>query len=257
MEKVVLEAQLRRALERGELVVHYQPQVTLPEGRIVAVEALMRWQHPEIGLVPPDKFIPLSEETGLIIPMGEWILKTACEQLVTWRRQGFDIHRVAVNLSGKQIQLDTLPQTVQKVLQQTGCPAYALELEITEGFIMRHPEQSIALLKQIQGLGVELSVDDFGTGHSSLNYLKRLPINRLKIDRSFVWDIGENDNGETLTRTIIAMGHSLNLQITAEGIETDKQRKFLEDLNCNEAQGYLFSKPLPAEEVTKLLQRKG
>ncbi|MBW2187214.1 MAG: EAL domain-containing protein, partial [Deltaproteobacteria bacterium] len=257
MEKIVLEAQLRRALERNELVVHYQPQVTLPEGRIVAVEALMRWQHPEIGLVPPDKFIPLSEETGLIIPMGEWILKTACEQLVTWRRQGFDIHRVAVNLSGKQIQLDTLPQTVQKVLQQTGCPAYALELEITEGFIMRHPEQSIAILQQIQGLGVELSVDDFGTGHSSLNYLKRLPINRLKIDRSFVWDIGENDNGEILTRTIIAMGHSLNLQITAEGIETDEQREFLEELNCNEAQGYLFSKPLPAEEVTELLQRKG
>jgi diguanylate cyclase (GGDEF)-like protein/PAS domain S-box-containing protein len=257
MEKVLLEAQLRRALERNELVVHYQPQVTLPEGKIVAVEALMRWQHPEIGLVPPDKFIPLSEETGLIIPMGEWILKTACEQLVTWRRQGFDIHRVAVNLSGKQIQLDTLPQTVQKVLQQTGCPAHALELEITEGFIMRHPEQSIAILQQIQGLGVELSVDDFGTGHSSLNYLKRLPINRLKIDRSFVWDIGENDNGEILTRTIIAMGHSLNLQITAEGIETDEQREFLEELNCNEAQGYLFSKPLPAEEVTELLQRKG
>ena len=257
MAKVVLESQLRRALERDELVVHYQSQVTLPEGKIVAVEALMRWQHPEMGLVPPDDFIPLSEETGLIIPMGEWILKTACAQLVEWRQQGLDIHRVAVNLSGRQLQLDTLPQIVQKVLQQTGCPAFALELEITEGFIMRHPEQSIAMLQQIQALGVALSVDDFGTGHSSLNYLKRLPINRLKIDRSFVWDIGENVNGETLTKAIIALGHSLNLQITAEGIETDKQRSFLEELNCNEAQGYLFSKPLPAKEITTLLQRKG
>lgn len=255
MKKVLLESQLRQALKRDELVVHYQPQVALPTGKIVAVEALMRWQHPEMGLVPPDDFIPLSEETGIIIPMGEWILRTACEQLVKWRQQGFDIHRVAVNLSGRQLQLDTLAQTVQKVLQQTGCPAYALELEITEGFIMRHPEQSITMLQQIRELGVDFSVDDFGTGHSSLNYLKKLPINRLKIDRSFVWDIGKSADGETLTKAIIALGHSLNLQITAEGIETDKQRRFLEELHCNEAQGYLFSKPLLAEDVTKLLSR--
>ena len=249
MQKMVLESQLRHALARNELVVHYQPQVTLPQGNIVAVEALMRWQHPTMGLVPPDDFIPLSEETGLIIPMGEWIMFTACKQLVEWRKQGIDIHRVAVNLSGRQLQLDSLPQTVQKILHQTGCPAYCLELEITEGFIMRHPEQSIAMLQQVQELGVELSVDDFGTGHSSLNYLKRLPINRLKIDRSFVSDIGVNTNGETIIRAIIAMGHSLNLAITAEGIETDLQRKFLEDLHCNEAQGYLFNKPLPATKL--------
>ena len=256
MEKIMLESQLHRALEHNELVVHYQPQVSLPQGNIVSVEALMRWQHPELGMLPPDKFIPLSEETGLIIPMGEWILQTACEQLVQWRQQGYYIQRVAVNLSGKQIKRATLPQTVQKVLQQSGCPASALELEITEGFIMRHPEQSIAVLRQIQALGVELSIDDFGTGHSSLNYLKKLPISRLKIDRSFVWDIGESVNGETLVKSIISLGQSLNLNITAEGIETDKQRKFLENLNCNEAQGYLFSKPVPAEEVTPMLQRK-
>ena len=256
MEKMLLEGQLRRALERDELVVHYQPQVTLPEGKLIAVEALMRWQHPEMGLVVPDKFIPLSEETGLIIPMGEWIMKTACEQLVAWRQQGFDIHRVAVNLSGRQLQLATLPQTVQRILVQTGCPAYALELEITEGFIMRHPEKSIAVLQQIRALGVELSIDDFGTGHSSLNYLKRLTISRLNIDRSFVWDIGENVNGESLVKSIISLGHSLNLKITAEGIETEQQKKFLENLHCNEAQGYLFSKPVPAEELTKLLTYK-
>ncbi len=253
IEKVSLESCLRRALERNELVLYYQPQVALPEGKIVACEALVRWQHPVLGLIPPDKFIPLSEETGLILPMGEWILKTACEQLINWRKQGYGIRRIAVNLSGRQIQQKDLPQVVEKILLETGCPSGSLELEITEGFIMQHPEQSIAVLQQIRALGVELSVDDFGTGHSSLNYLKRLPINRLKIDRSFVWDIHENQEGETITRAIIAMGHGLNLQITAEGVETPVQRKFLEKHYCNEAQGYLFSRPLPAEKIDKLL----
>lgn len=256
MAKVVLEAQLRRALERNELVVHYQPQVKLPEGKIVAVEALMRWQHPELGLIPPNEFIPLSEETGLIVPMGEWIMREACTQFVAWRDLGYDIHRVAVNLSGKQLHLETLPQTVLQILRQTGCPAYALELEITEGFIMQHPERTIAMLQQIRELGIEMSVDDFGTGHSSLNYLKRLPINRLKIDCSFVWDIGENVNGETLVKSIINLGHSLNLQVTAEGIENSEQREFLENLNCNEGQGYLFSKPRPACEIGELLSKQ-
>jgi len=254
IEKVLLESHLRRALERNELVLYYQPQVALPAGNIVAVEALVRWQHPDLGLVPPDEFIPLSEETGLIIPMGEWILQTACEQLMLWRKQGCGLRRIAVNLSGKQIQQKNLPEMVERILLDTGCPSGSLELEITEGFIMQHPEQSISVLQQIRALGVELSIDDFGTGHSSLNYLKRLPINRLKIDRSFVWDIGENLDGEAITKAVIAMGHSLNLQITGEGIETPGQRKFLEQYRCNEAQGYLFSRPLPAEEVSGLLK---
>ncbi|MEA3544416.1 MAG: EAL domain-containing protein [Thermodesulfobacteriota bacterium] len=253
IEKVLLETHLRRALERNELVLHYQPQVALPEGNIVSLEALVRWQHPDLGLIPPDEFIPLSEETGLIIPIGEWVLKTACEQLLLWRKQGYDLRRIAVNLSGKQIQQKNLLEVVERVLLQTGCPSGSLELEITEGFIMQHPEQSIAVLQRIRALGIELSVDDFGTGHSSLNYLKRLPINRLKIDRSFVWDIGENSDGEAITKAVIAMGQSLNLQITAEGIETFEQREFLESLGCNEAQGYLFSRPVPAEEIDELL----
>ncbi len=256
MEKVLLESQLRRALERNEIVVHYQPQVALPSGKIIAVEALMRWQHPELGLVPPDRFIPLSEETGLIIPMGEWIMRESCRQFVAWRQQGYDIHRVAVNLSGKQIHLDTLPDTVLNILQETGCPAYALELEITEGFVMRHPEASIAMLNKIRQLGVSLSVDDFGTGHSSLKYLKRLPINRLKIDRSFVMDIGNNPDGEVLVETIVTMGHSLKLSITAEGIETEQQKRFLDLLGCNEGQGYLFSKPLPVDQLTAKLSKR-
>ena len=255
IDKVLLETQLRRALERDELVLHYQPQVALPEGNIVAVEALVRWQHPDLGMIPPDEFIPLCEETGLIIPMGEWILKAACEQLLIWRKQGYDLRRIAVNLSGRQIQERNLVEMVERILLETGCPSGSLELEITEGFIMQHPEQSISVLQQIRALGVELSVDDFGTGHSSLNYLKRLPINRLKIDRTFVWDIGENPDGEVITKAVIAMGHSLNLQITAEGIETPGQRKFLEELGCNEAQGYLFSRPLPVDEVSQLMKR--
>ena len=249
IEKVVLETQLRRALERNELVLHYQPQVTLPEGEVVAVEALVRWQHADLGLVPPDEFIPLSEETGLIVPLGEWILKTACEQVVTWQNMGYGLRRIAVNLSGKQIQQNNLVEVVERILLETGCPPSLLELEITEGFVMKHPEQAISVLQQIRSLGVEFSIDDFGTGHSSLNYLKRLPINRLKIDRSFVWDVNVDPDGEVIIKAVIAMGHSLNLQITAEGIETREQQKFLEDHGCDEGQGYLFSKPLSAAEL--------
>ncbi|MCK5912798.1 MAG: EAL domain-containing protein, partial [Desulfuromusa sp.] len=254
IEKVLLETHLRRALERNELVLHYQPQVDLPNGNIVAMEALVRWQHPDLGLLAPDKFISLSEETGLIIPMGEWILKTACEQLLIWRKQGYNLRRIAVNLSGKRIQQKNLLEVVERILLETGCPPDSLELEITEGFIMQHPEQSISVLQQIRALGVELSIDDFGTGHSSLNYLRRLPISRLKIDRTFVWDIGESSDGEAITKAVIAMGQSLNLQITAEGIETPEQRKFVEEHGCNEAQGYKFSRPLPAGEVSALLE---
>jgi len=253
LERVSLESYLRQALERKELILHYQPQVSLASGKIVAFEALIRWQHPQLGLIPPDKFIPLTEETGLIISIGEWVLRSACEQLLEWRRQGYDLVRIAVNLSGKQIQQKDLHLMVARVLEETGCPAESLELEITEGFIMQHPEQSIAVLKQIRALGVELSVDDFGTGHSSLNYLKKLPINRLKVDRSFISDIFTDPEDEAITKAIIALGHGLNLQITAEGIETEKQLSYLHDLGCNEGQGFLISRPLPTEQINLLL----
>ena len=255
MEKVVLEAQLRKALEHGELRVYYQPQVDLSSGKVVALEALMRWEHPQMGLVAPNRFIPLAEETGLIVPMGEWIMRAACTQLVQWQRQGYRLERVAVNLSGRQLKLKRLPALVKRILHDTGCAAGALELEITEGFIMSHPQQSIAMLEQVRALGVELSVDDFGTGHSSLNYLKRLPINRLKIDCSFVWDIGCSSNGEELVKSIIDLGHRLDLSITAEGIENEAQQQFLVAANCDEGQGYLYSKPVPADEITAMLKR--
>ncbi|MCD6527198.1 MAG: EAL domain-containing protein, partial [Desulfuromonas sp.] len=253
LKRVVLESNLRRALDNKEFILHYQPQVVLPEGKIIACEVLVRWLHPEMGLIPPDKFIPLSEETGIIIAMGEWILRTACQQWVDWNNQGLKLGKIAVNLSGRQIQQQDLPRMVQRILQETGCPAEALELEITEGFMMQHPEEAIAVLEQINALGVELSVDDFGTGHSSLSYLKRFPIHRLKIDRSFIRDMENNAEDHALVKTIIAMGNSLNLKITAEGIETEEQKRLLADLRCDEAQGYLFSKPVPAEEFAKLL----
>ncbi len=253
LERVSLESYLRQAQKKDELILHYQPQIDLKTGRIVAFEALLRWQHPQRGLIPPNKFISLTEETGLIIDIGEWVLRTACKQLLAWRHQGYEIERIAVNLSGRQIQQKDLHLKVAQVLEETGCPPDSLELEITEGFIMQHPEQSIAVLGQIRKLGVELSVDDFGTGHSSLNYLKRLPITRLKVDRSFVADIFADPEDEAITKAIIALGHGLNLQITAEGIETERQRKFLCDLGCNEGQGFLISRPLPADQVCLLL----
>ncbi len=254
VEKVLMESHLRKALERGELFLNYQPQVELHSGRVVAVEALLRWEHPELGMVAPGKFIPLSEETGQIIPIGEWVLKTACQQLMAWRQQGLGVKRIAVNLSGKQIQLKDLHKQVEKVLYETGLPSGSLELEITESFVMQHPEQSIAVLQSIRNLGVELSIDDFGTGHSSLSYLKRLPISRLKIDQTFVHDIGTEMEGEAITRAVIAMGRSLNLQITAEGVETPEQHEYLEAHGCHEAQGYLFSRPLSAQDMRELLE---
>ena len=253
MEKIFLENHLHHALKNDELVLHYQPQVSLPSGRVVAMEALVRWDHPELGLLLPERFIHLCEETGLIIPLGEWVLRTACRQLVEWRRQGFELRRIAVNISGKQIQLKDLHRVVEHALIESGLPSGSLELEISEGFIMQHPEQSVAVLQQIRALGVELSIDDFGTGHSSLTYLKQLPVNRLKIDRSFIWDIGENPEGETITRTVIAMGRSLNLQVTAEGVENQRQLDFLQAHGCNEIQGFLFGEPAPAEIIVKRL----
>jgi EAL domain-containing protein (putative c-di-GMP-specific phosphodiesterase class I) len=207
---------------------------------------------PKQGLVPPDKFIPLAEETGLIIPIGEWVLRTACDQAARWHEQGIHSGRLAVNLSVKQLQHKNLFKTVQQILKETGCKPEWIELEVTEGFIMEKPDESIALLNQFAFHGISLAIDDFGTGYSSFGYLKRLPIDTVKIDRTFVQDLPDDPDSTGIIRAMAAIGKELEFTVLAEGVETEEQRRFLIQEGYTKAQGYFFSKPLPAEEIEKL-----
>ncbi|HRP73981.1 MAG TPA: PAS domain S-box protein [Rhodocyclaceae bacterium] len=256
IERVLLENNLRQALRLGQFEVYYQPQLDLHTGCVMCAEALLRWNHPEMGLVGPDRFIPLAEETGLILGIGEWVLLAACRQLCEWQAAGLPIRRVAVNLSGQQLRRGDLVETVRRTLAQTGLPAHSLELEITEGFIMLQAEKAIEVLDQLRALGVTLAIDDFGTGYSSLSYLKRLPINTLKIDKSFVRDIPQDANDEAIARAIIALANSLQLHVIAEGVETAAQRSFLLEQGCTQGQGFLFSPPLPVREFVHYLRQQ-
>ena len=253
-ERLTLETALRNALRNNEFVLHYQPQYALPDGRLTGAEALIRWQHPQMGLVYPDKFIPLAEDCGLIVAIGDWVLQTACAQLQQWRQAGMSLGRMSVNVSGRQFQHGQIVAAVESALQKIQCGPQSLELEITESMIMQEPEQTITLLNDLKALGVSIAIDDFGTGYSSLSYLKKLPVDKLKVDRSFVRDIPHDTNDETITRAVIALAQSLQLTVIAEGIETDEQLSFLKSLNCCEGQGYLFSRPLSAEAFGKLLK---
>ena len=256
IERLTLESSLRRALERNELVLHYQPRIGIRSGRITGVEALARWQHPELGLVPPGKFIPLAEETGLIVPIGEWALRAACAQHRAWEQEGLGHLRVAVNLSPRQFLQGDLVKSVARILAETGCNAKSLELEITEGMVMRNPESVVTLLQQLKDMGIHVAIDDFGTGYSSLAYLKSFPINILKIDRSFIMDIPGDAGDVAITMAVISMAHNLGMKVTAEGVETREQFEFLRKQGCDEIQGYYFSKPLPVEQVTALLLKE-
>ena len=247
-ERVLLEAQLNRAIQQDELLVHYQPQFDLKTGALVGAEALARWRHPELGLIPPLRFIPVAEDTGLIVPLGERILSKACRQLAQWRKQGLGDMRISVNIAGQQIQQEGILETVARVLKDSGLPPACLELEVTETFIMQNATQAIETLKSLRALGITLAIDDFGTGYSSLSYLKRLPIQTLKIDRSFVRDIPVDTNDTAITRAMLAMARSLGLQVVAEGVETEQQQAFLRGENCEFVQGYLYAAPMPAEE---------
>jgi diguanylate cyclase (GGDEF)-like protein len=251
-ERLALESALRRALDHNELVLHYQPQLDLASGRIVGAEALIRWQHPELGLIAPADFIPLAEETGLIIPIGEWALHAACAQARAWQNRGLPELRVAVNLSARQFYQKDFVATVTDILAQTGLAARHLELELTESTLMQNTAGTVTALTELHQRGVQIAMDDFGTGYSSLSYLKRFPVDRVKIDRSFVADVITDPDDAAIVSAIIAMTRSLGLRVTAEGVETEAQINFLCEQGCHEIQGYLIGRPLPAVEFERL-----
>ncbi len=255
-ERLLLENELRQALEREELFLHYQPRVILDSGRTIAVEALLRWQNPRLGLLSPTTFIPIAEETGLILPIGEWVLRTACNQNREWQAAGLPPLRVSVNLSARQFQQDNLLKMVDQVLRDTGMDATCLELEVTESLMVEDVQRAIALLQELHDRGIALSLDDFGTGYSSMSYLRRFPIDTLKIDRSFVSEVASNPDDATVARAIMALAHGLQLNITAEGVETQAQLDYLQAHGCHEVQGYYFSRPIPADALVDLLRRE-
>jgi diguanylate cyclase (GGDEF)-like protein len=248
-ERLRLEHDLHGALQRHEFVLHYQPQFSLETRQLMGVEALCRWNHPTLGLVPPNQFIPIAEDVGLIDRLGAWVLEESCRQMIAWDHAGFRVPRLAVNLSVRELERTNLVDEITDILQRTGITPDRLELEVTESMIMRNPEVGIQTLAALRELGVTLAVDDFGTGYSSLAYLKRLPLNRLKIDRSFVEKLTQDPNDDAIVRAILALGRSLGLETLAEGIETLAQVDFLVAEGCVEGQGYLFSRPLPPDEL--------
>ena len=246
---LAIKENLRYALERQELSIYYQPRIEVATGRLVAVEALLRWQNPELGFVSPAEFIPIAEETNLIIPIGKWILHNACLQNKQWQQEGIARLRMSVNLSTCQFKQANLIETVDRTLQDTGLDVAYLELEITESLLVKDIDKAIALLTELKTRGISIALDDFGTGYSSLSYLQKLPINTLKIDRSFVTNIASNPDDAAISKAIVALAQSLKLNITAEGVETREQFNYLQSQGCHEVQGYYFSKPLPAEMI--------
>ena len=254
-ERVEIESQLRQAVQHNELLLHYQPQLNLTTGRIEGVEALLRWYHPEHGLIPPDKFIPIAEETGLIIPIGQWVIEAAVKQAKIWQTQNIHVGKVAVNIAGQQIQNGNLAEIVAQALATHALDPSYLALEVTETFMMQHEQTSIAQLQVLNDMGIELAIDDFGTGYSSLSYLKQLPIHKLKIDRSFINGIPLDKDDMVISKTVIALGESLNFRIIAEGVETQEQADYLAKVGCHEAQGFLFSKPLAAHALETYYQK--
>ncbi|MDO9285730.1 MAG: EAL domain-containing protein [Aquabacterium sp.] len=249
-----LEGDLRQALERDELLLHYQPQFDTASGALCGLEALIRWQHPQRGLVSPSEFIPLAEESGLIVPIGRWVMATACAQVRAWRDAGFEPPRCAINLSARQFAGDRLVDDLHDALALAGLESDALEVELTESALMADPDRAQLALRQLQALGVRIAIDDFGTGYSSLAYLKRFPAHTLKIDRSFVSGLPDNRDDLAITRAVIAVAHSLNMQVMAEGVETAAQLAVLRALGCEGAQGFLLGRPMPADAVLPLLK---
>jgi len=252
-ERMNMEQALRRAIELDQLSLCYQPQLSLQQPGRITTEALLRWYHPELGNVPPDKFIPVLEETGLILPIGEWVLEQSFRQAALWAERYDSFHAVAINISGIQFRRGKLKQTIERLLRQYSLPASSIELEITENQLMHDVEETVTLLNELSDMGISLAIDDFGTGYSSLSYLKRFPVNKLKIDMSFVHDMLQDEDDAAIARAIIALGHSMGLAIVAEGIELAAQHRLLDALGCEYVQGFLYSHPLPADELEAYL----
>lgn len=255
LERLLLANDLRRALERGEFFLEYQPQLRLDNGQMTGMEALLRWQHPDLGVIPPNRFIPMAEETGLILPIGRWVLETACRQNKLWQMQGYIPLRVAVNLSAKQFNGNCLLETIRRTLDETGLDPEYLELELTESILMENAGATRHTLRALKDMGVQLAIDDFGTGYSSLNYLKHFPIDRLKIDKSFVREIDVNADDAAIAEAIIALAHSLRVCVVAEGVEQRSQLNFLRERGCDEMQGYYFSVPLKPGVLERMLKK--
>ena len=253
VERQSLEDGLRHAMERQEFVLHYQPKMNLETGAIIGVEALIRWHHPQRGLVPPAQFIPIAEECGFIVPIGQWVLREACRQARAWQDAGLPPMRIAINISAVELRAKDFVAGVRAILTETGLEPRYLELELTETFLMQDSKSTAAVLQALKDMGVQLALDDFGTGYSSLSYLKRFPIDTLKIDQSFVRDLTTDADDASIVSAVISMGKSLHMRVVAEGVETREQLAFLQEQSCPEGQGYYFSRPVVAEEFTQLL----
>ena len=254
MERLTLERSLRLALENKELFLVYQPQMDIGTGRTIGLEALLRWQHPELGFVPPDKFIRIAENSGLIVPIGEWVLRTACSQARQWQDEGLIAVPVAVNVSAVQFRKEGFRELIDRVLQETHLASQYLELELTESLLLSNAHVTFSVLQELRAMGLKLAIDDFGTGYSSLSYLKQFPVSKLKIDRSFVREVAVNPDDAAITAAIIAMARNLSLKVIAEGVENEAQMSFLRLHQCDEIQGYYFSKPLAADKVADKLR---
>jgi EAL domain-containing protein (putative c-di-GMP-specific phosphodiesterase class I) len=253
-ERLALENDLREAVGRKELELHYQPKVDVQSGKTTGMEALARWRHPRKGLLLPSDFIPLAEETGLIVSLGDWVLREACRQNKAWQNDGLAPLRVAVNISASQLQQNDLVERITAILQDSALEPQWLELEITESVVMQNPTEAIAVLGRLKRMGLQISIDDFGTGYSSLSYLRRFPLNTLKIDASFIQDISNENNDATIVQAIVSLAHSLKLQVVAEGVENEAQLRFVQATGSDQYQGFLRSQPLPALEFGQLLK---
>jgi EAL domain-containing protein (putative c-di-GMP-specific phosphodiesterase class I) len=251
MERMVMKASLRHAIDYNEFIIYYQPQIDARSGKLTGMEALIRWQHPVLGLVQPAKFISLAEESGLIVEIDRWVMTTAMKQFTQWYKVGLEPGVLALNLSMRQLRSDDFIETLQESMKAVDFKPEWLELEVTEGEMMKKPEESIIKLEQISRMGIEIAIDDFGTGYSSLAYLKRLPVSKLKIDQSFIQGLPDDKDDVAIVKAIIALAESLDLELIAEGVETDAQKEFLLASGCEHIQGYYYAEPIPAEEIEK------